>query len=44
MRILKGLVNFIEDLIGRKKLYLKSILGFNWRKLNSGGQLAILKS
>ena len=44
MRILNGLINFIEDLIARKNIYLKSILGFNWRKLESGGQLVILKS
>jgi hypothetical protein len=44
MRILNGLINFIEDLIARKNIYLKSILDFNWRKLESGGQLAILKS
>jgi hypothetical protein len=44
MRIEKGLVNFIENLIGRKKLYLKSNFDFNWRKLKSRGQLAILKS
>ena len=44
MRIEKGLVNFIKDLIGRRKLYLKLIFDFNWRKLKSGSQFIILKS
>jgi hypothetical protein len=31
MRILEGLINFVEDLIARRKKKLN--LGFNWKKL-----------
>jgi len=36
MRILKGLINFIHDLIARKLIFEVN-LGFNWKKLKSGG-------
>jgi hypothetical protein len=34
MRILEGLINFIEDLIARKSVFRVN-LGVNWNKLKS---------
>jgi len=41
--IFQGLIEFFEGFIARKK-NLKVNLGFNWKKLKYGGQIAILKS
>jgi hypothetical protein len=35
MRILKGLINFFEDLIARKIIFEVN-LGVNWKKLRFG--------
>jgi len=36
MRILEGLINFIEDLIERKISFFGVNLGFDWKKLKFG--------
>jgi hypothetical protein len=43
IKFLKGLINFIEDLIARK-INFKVNLGLKWKKIKFQGRIAILKS
>jgi len=42
MRILEGLINFIEDLIARNQSFRVN-LGVNWKKLKFGTEIGLWK-
>jgi hypothetical protein len=41
IRILEGLINFIEDLVANKINFLELILGLNLKKLKFGAEIRL---